>query len=446
MTPNVVVVGLGPGGDDLVTVGAHRALTAGDAPVFLRTRRHPAADAYAGAVTFDDVYDRSSTMDEVYTTIVERLVEAARDTGTVVYGVPGSPLVAERTVQLLLGDDRVHVEVLGALSFLDLAWVRLGVDPIAAGVRVVDGHSFAADAAGQTGPLMVCQCDSALVLSDIKLAVEEWPDTPVVVLQRLGLPDERITEVEWADLDRIVEPDHLTSVYIPELGEPVAAELVRFDELVHALRGGCPWDREQTHHSLQRYLLEECYELLEAIDHLDPDTGAGVDDLCEELGDVLFQVFFHATIAAEAGWFTLADVAANVHDKLRDRHPHVFGNATFTSSADLAADWEARKRDEKSRRSVMDGIPAQLPALLYATKVRKKAAASGYVEPIDDTARSNVASGAVTSDPAVFGDALLGLVELARDAGIDAEDELRRAAQRFVTRFEAREGAANVSD
>ena len=346
MIPTVVIVGLGPGGDDLVTSGTLAAIAAAPA-VFARTERHPAASVLTGATFFDDVYDAADTMDEVYTTIVERLVEAATVTDRVVYAVPGSPLVAERTVQLLLDDARVATEVVPALSFLDLAWTRLGIDPIATGVRVVDGHRFTVDAAGQRGPLLVAQCDSALVLSDVKLSIEEWPSEPVTVIQRLGLPDERIFEVEWADLDRGVEADHLTSIYIPTLEQPVAAELVQFDELVHALRTGCPWDREQTHESLKRYLLEECYELLEAIDGLAADTDESIDALQEELGDVLFQVFFHATIAAESGWFTLADVARTVHDKLRDRHPHVFGSATFESAEALAANWEAQKKTEK---------------------------------------------------------------------------------------------------
>ena len=435
MTATVVIVGLGPGGDDMLTAGTLDAI--GSAPkVFARTRRHPAATALpADTVYFDDVYDVADTMDEVYTTIVARLAAAAAEHRTVTYAVPGSPLVAERTVQLLLDHPDVAVDIVPALSFLDLAWVRLGVDPIAAGVRVVDGHRFGIDAAGQRGPLLVCQCDSALVLSDVKLSIEDWPDEPVTVIQRLGLPDERIFDVSWGDLDRTVEADHLTSLYIPTLDQPVASELVQFDELVHALRAGCPWDRTQTHDSLKRYLLEECYELLEAIDGFDPESGDGADDLCEELGDVLFQVFFHSTIAAESGWFTLADVARTVHDKLYDRHPHVFGGATFESADELAANWEAQKRLEKSRDSVMDGIPAELPALLYALKVQKKAAASEYTEAVPAAVAALDASG---FDAAAVGDLLFGVVGLARAAGIDPEDQLRLASRRFVARFEDR--------
>ncbi len=142
-----------------------------------------------------------------------------------------------------------------------------------------------------------------------------------MVLSRLGLPDESVRTVAWDDLDREVEPDHLTSVFIPVLAAPVAGEVARFAELVRTLRERCPWDREQTHASLTRHLLEETYEVLEAIGALDVEAGEGFEHLEEELGDLLFQVVFHATLAAEEGHFTLADVARGIHDKLVHRHP-----------------------------------------------------------------------------------------------------------------------------
>src|SRR3712207_1004961 len=150
------------------------------------------------------------------------------------------------------------------MSCLDWAWDRLRVDPLAAGVRLVDGRRFAVEAAGSRGPLLVAQCDSRPVLSDIKLAVDSPPpDGVVVVLHHLGLDDESVTEVSWEDLDRTVDADHLTSLFIRELAAPVANEVVRFVELVATLRERCPWDREQTHASLTRHLVEEAYEVLE---------------------------------------------------------------------------------------------------------------------------------------------------------------------------------------
>ncbi|HKY15242.1 MAG TPA: MazG family protein [Microthrixaceae bacterium] len=419
MRARVTVVGLGPGGPDLVTAGTLEALAV-ERPRFVRTRRHPAASILVDAHSFDDVYDRAPTIEAVYAEIVDRVVDAAVATGDVLYAVPGSPVVAERTVELLAGRDEVDLEVVPAMSFLDLAWSRLGVDPIASGVRVVDGHRFAVEAAGERGPLLVCQCDHPEVLSDIKLAVPaeafDEPDASVTVLQRLGLPDEAIFTVSWQDLDRSFEPDHLTSVFVADLASPVAAELVRFADLVTTLREQCPWDRQQTHQSLRPYLTEEAHEVLEAIDHLDPDEPDSIDHLAEELGDLLLQVYFHSTIARQEGWFDLGDVARGVHDKLHARHPHVFGDVTVAGADEVVTNWEAIKAAEKGRESALDGIPAGLPALARAQKVQKRA----------DRAGLGASPAAPRDDAERFADRLLSLVADARAAGIDAEDALRR--------------------
>jgi tetrapyrrole methylase family protein/MazG family protein len=187
----------------------------------------------------------------------------------------------------------------------------------------------------------VGQCDSRAVLSDIKLAAE---GETVTVLQRLGLPDEAVFHVAWPDLDRDVEPDHLTSLYIPSLAAPVAAELVALDEVTRTLRAQCPWDVEQTHQTLKRYVLEEAREVAEAIDSGDPAK------LEEELGDLLYQVYFHATLGAEEGDYTLADIARGIREKLVRRHPHVFGDEHAETIADVAAIWTRVKAEERESR------------------------------------------------------------------------------------------------
>jgi len=420
----VVVVGLGPAGPELLTEAARLAIDRVPER-YVRTTRHPAASAVAGAHSFDDVYERAASLDEVYAEIVDALVEAAVNVGEVLYAVPGSPLVAERTVELLLADDRVDVDVVPGLSFLDLAWTRLAVDPVANGVRVIDGRRFGVEGAGERGPLLVAQCDSKDVLSDIKLAAGENHPSEAVVLQRLGLPDESVRTVAWEDLDREVDADHLTTLYIGSGAPPIAAEVARFAELVRTLRERCPWDREQTHRTLTRHLLEETYEVLEAIENL--DEPGGVEHLEEELGDLLFQVVFHATLAAEEGSFTLADVATGIHDKLVRRHPHVFGNVEAETAGQVMSNWEQIKREEKGRASIMDGIPGDLPSLLYAHKVQRKAASVGVeVDPVGDvTAETDEAVGAL----------LFGVVALARRAGVDPEAALRATTARFRDEF-----------
>jgi XTP/dITP diphosphohydrolase len=187
---------------------------------------------------------------------------------------------------------------------------------------------------------------------------------------------------------------------------------------LHRLRapGGCAWDREQTHASLVQYLTEETYELIEAI-----ESGSR-EELIEELGDVLYQVLFHADIEAEAGSFTLEDVARHMRLKMEARHPHIFGDAVADTADDVVAQWERIKSVEKAHRSsVLDGIPQAMPALALADKVVGRARKAG-----------------VTRDPApipstedALGEHLLGTVVAAQAAGLDAERALRGALRRL---------------
>jgi MazG family protein len=196
---------------------------------------------------------------------------------------------------------------------------------------------------------------------------------------------------------------------------------------VRTLRERCPWDSAQTHETLTRFLLEEAYEVLDAI-HAGDDGGVDYEHLEEELGDLLFQVMLHSAIARERGAFTLADVARGIHDKLYARHPHVFGDVTAGSAEELASEWESMKREEKGRVSVFDGIPASLPALLYAAKVLRKAATLGV-----DVERA----GEVDD----VGAALLAVVAAAQAGDIDPEAALRAAADGVRATAEAVEGS-----
>lgn len=381
--PRITVVGLGPGGPDLLTAGTLE-LIAQHEHRYLRTSRHPAASVLGDAPSFDEIYEQAPSFEAVYGEIVERLVASAIVHGAVLYAVPGSPAVAERTVEALRIDRRVEVEVVAALSFVDLTWVRLGVDPLTERPRIVDGHRFAMNVAGDHGPFLVTQCHSAEILSDIKLAFDDQHPPTVTVLSRLGLADESIIEIAWNDLDRVAA-DHLTSLWIPRLATPLGSAFASIEAVMRALRTGCPWDREQTHDSLAPYVVEEAGELVGAIaalstalaaaDATDPadavnaaDTSArncggnfagnvdaAIDHLADELGDVLFQAVFHACLAAEQGWFTLADVVAGLEAKLVRRHPHVFAPVGSTDgewSADtpeqVKHNWQRIKAMEKA--------------------------------------------------------------------------------------------------
>lgn len=423
---------------------------------FLRTVRHPAAEGLSGVIALDHLYEAADTFAEVYAAIVEELVAAATAHAPepIVYAVPGSPLVAERTVELLRNDPRVDLTVVPGLSFLDLAWQRLGVDPLGAGVRLVDAEQFALQAGVGRGPFLVAQCWSQALLSEIKLSPlcdEDDPVPEVVLLHHLGLEDEQVVRVGWWDLDRALTPDHLTSLYIPELSPRVELpdEMARLADLVATLRARCPWDRVQTHGSLMPHLLEESYEVLDALRELDISTEGEAATtsahLQEELGDLLFQIVFHARLAEESGSFTLAEVARSVHDKLVHRHPHVFGDVTATSADKVIANWEEIKREEKGRSSITEGIPGDLPALLLSTKLQRKALSVGLpgldqvapdfearvaamagrvVDPRNDHAEATAPERSADTER-LIGDVLFEVANVARRLGVDPELALR---------------------
>ena len=450
----IVVVGLGPGDPGLVTAGTLAIIN--DSPVrFLRTIHHPSAHLVPDPSTFDHLYESAPSFDDVYNQIVDTLVAAAQEHGEVLYVVPGSPLILERSVAHLLARSDIDVVVHPAVSFLDSAWRALRIDPVETGVRLVDGHVFAEAAAGITGPMLVAHTHANWVLSDIKLTVDDpSPDTEVVLLHHLGLPDEQIVRTTWFEMDRTLDADHLTSLYIPHLSTPVAAEMAQFHELARTLRNECPWDMEQTHASLVRYLIEETYEVVDAISRLDANDPSTDIDFIEELGDLLYQVEFHAAIAEEQGRFTMADVARTVHDKLVSRHPHVFGDVSVSSSQDVESNWEEIKRAEKPERTgPFDGVVAAAPALSFATKVQQRASRIGFdwadadgpmkkvIEELEE-----VREAALGSDPestmAEVGDLLFAVVNVARHLDIDPESALRSAVLKFRNRVDAVSGLA----
>lgn len=223
------------------------------------------------------------------------------------------------------------------------------------------------------------------------------------------------------------------------------AEIVRVMDRLRG-EGGCPWDREQDARSLRPFLVEETYELLEAL-----DSGRD-EDARAELGDVLFQVVFHARLAQERGAYDLGDVGRGIASKLVARHPHVFGDAKVTSAAEVLVNWEEHKKKNEGRRSVLDGVPRALPSLSRAQRVQEKAARVGFdwrneegpLAKIDEELREvrerldrRDAAGVASE----LGDLLFSVVNAARHLGVNAEDALREATAKFERRFRDVESA-----
>ncbi len=278
----------------------------------------------------------------------------------------------------------------------------------------------------------------------MKLAVEEPAEGQrAVILHHLGMADEVVEDVPWEEIDRAAEADHLTSLFVPALSPPVASEIMELVETIASLRRLCPWDREQTHASLVRHLLEETYEAMEAIEALGdaPESAAAevVAHAEEELGDLLCQVVFHSVLAREEGLFDLSDVARSNREKLVTRHPHVFGDVRADDAGTVVRNWELIKEGTRPGAGLLDGIPAAMPALARVAKVERKLSSVGL-------GWSETGSGDSRPPPAedeqTAGDHLLALARELSHNGIDAESALRHSLDRLAERVREVEEAA----
>lgn len=448
----LIVVGLGAGRKGLMTEETKKLLTE-EACVRLRTAKHPTVEELKKEgytfESFDYVYEQKDTFEEVYDTIVEACLSLAEETGRLIYAVPGSPLVAEKTVQLLRerAEGRsVKLTILPAMSFLEVLYVRLGVDPIN-GLTILDGDDIGKIAFDNTVALVVTQVYDRAVASEVKLALMEQYDDeqPITFVRNLGLDDEEVREIPLYELDRQPNIDHLTSIYVPRR-EPreQTFDMTPLTDVMQTLRspGGCPWDIEQTHESLRRYMIEEVYEVIEAIENEDAPL------LCEELGDLLLQIVFHARVAEECGRFSMQDVIDGVTAKMIRRHPHVFGDISVSDAGEVLVNWDAIKAQEKAgqRKGALDGVSPGLPALMAAFKLQKKASKVGFDweeakevwekvrEELGELAEAS-AEGDQTAIEEEFGDVLFSLVNLSRFLHIEPETSLTAANHKFRRRF-----------
>ncbi len=449
--PVVHVLGLGPGPLGLITLETLQQLE-GAEEVLVRTSRHPCVEELRTRGVrmrfMDRHYEKGGFLGEVYVAIAREVAEEARGKGEAYYAVPGFALFAERTVQLLLAEE-VEVRVHGAVSFFDAVLAALGVDAVE-GLLLLDADRLLEGGYGMLDPrvaTLLAQVDSRLKASEVKLALLEAypPSHPVRVVGAAGTADERVEDVPLEELDRGERFDHLTTVFLPSLDDAEIFDFQRLLDIIACLRGpdGCPWDREQTHESLSRHMVEEAHEAVDAIHHRD------WEHLSEELGDLLLQVVLQAQIAREEEVFDARDSLRSIITKLVRRHPHVFGEVKLETPEEVIARWERIKAEERGEPSVLDGLAGGLPALLYAFKLQTRAARVGFdweeaeevlpkleeeLREIEDALRGG--GGDLEGE---LGDMLFTLVNICRHYKVDPEIALRRSSRKFETRFRAME-------
>ncbi|HEX7974122.1 MAG TPA: MazG family protein, partial [Anaerolineales bacterium] len=384
-TRGITLLGLGPGNPGLLTRQAWEVLQT-SSEIYLRTRQHPLVASFPASLqihSFDSLYDHNETFEGVYQQIVEQVLALGRRPQGVIYAVPGHPLVAEATSPEIARRARLEglpVRVVEGLSFLEPAFTALGIDPFPH-IALVDALELAVahmPPFPPNVPAIIAQLHSQAVASDVKLTLTAvYPDVhPVRLVHAAGTAQELVEALPLYEIDRSPHIGLLTALYLPPLPKETSFEA--FQEIIAHLRApnGCPWDREQTHQSLRPDLLEETYEVLDALDRDDPQA------MQEEFGDLLLNILLQAQIAAEDGEFSMADVLSGIHTKIVYRHPHVFGDTQIKDAQGVLQNWERLKAAEraangKAEASLLDGIARALPALVQAEQIQKRAARVG---------------------------------------------------------------------
>jgi tetrapyrrole methylase family protein/MazG family protein len=454
----ITLLGLGPGSPHLLTRQAWLTLQeAGE--VYLRTRQHPAVAGFPPGLelhSFDDLYTGANTFEDVYAKIVEKVLELGRRPQGVIYAVPGHPFVAEATAPEIARRARqegLALHIVEGLSFLEPLVSALGIDPFpqAALIDALELGELHMPPFPTSVPAIVAQIYSPQVASDVKLTLTTlYPDEhPVTLVHAAGTDHPIVEELPLHQIDRSQHIGLMTALYLPPLGRETGFEA--FLEVIAHLRApnGCPWDREQTLHSLRPSLLEETYEVLAAIDEDDAPA------LREELGDLMLLILMLTQIASEEGDFDIGGVLAGIHTKIVRRHPHVFGELAVNGTQDVLQNWEKLKAQErlangKSEASLLDGIGKTLPALVQAEQYQQRANHVGFdwteIEGVWRKVQEELGEVRSAADAdaraAEIGDLLFSVVNLARWYQVDSESALREANLRFRRRFVAIEQAA----
>lgn len=457
---SIVIVGLGPGPQGMLTGQAIEALR-GCQACYVQTAQHPAARQVDSlGIKFeamDELYRSAKDFDALNEAVAQKLVDQGAG-ARVAFAVTGEASQGQSAVGAVLrraGERGVKTTVIPGVGMAAAAMAAAGVCCDGG----VETHY------GRVEPLradcnkaqVVCEVDSQLKAGEVKIDLMElYPETWQVALVRA---DEGALYPAWCalyELDRQRGFDATSCVVVPPLpfGQRTRYLYADLQEIVRILRApdGCPWDREQTHFSLKSAMLEEACEAIAAVDEGDSEH------LCEELGDVLLQAAMHAEIAQEEMVFSSIDMVSGICEKLIRRHPHVFGSVTVSGTGEVLKNWEAIKSTEKGhepKEGLLCGVGDGLPALMRAQKLQKKAKSVGFdwekaapaVEKVQEESQEllqALSEGAERTEEEA-GDLLFSAVNAVRLCGVHAETALMGACEKFVRRFGAMERLAGQS-
>ena len=449
----IYIIGLGPGSIESLTLGAVKRIKSGDKN-YLRTENHPTVQYFKDEnipyETYDYLYDREEDFNKVYGNIVKDLLEEYEKGSTINYFVPGNPLVAEKTVEILLGQN-LNIEIVSGMSFIEPMIELVGRDPIN-GLKIVDGAVFSDLMVDINVDMIITQVYNHRILSEVKIILSEiyGDEYEIYLIHAAGVEsEEKKNLIPIYELDRSEDIGPLTSIYIPKI-EKIDKKVFDFNDLLcimNILRSenGCPWDIEQTHESIRQSVIEEAYELVDAIDRND------IEGLIEELGDLLLQVIFHSQIAFDEGEFNLYEVTSTLANKLIYRHPHIFSEIKLEKSEEVVYNWDMLKYAKRNISNFTDKLKdiKGLPALMTSFKIQEKAAGIGFdwediQGPLDKVkeeyqevveAMEEFGGGAERTEEEL-GDLLFAVVNLSRFLDVNPEIALNRTIKKFIKRFE----------
>lgn len=452
MKPTITVVSLGPGDAKLLTLQTAEALKKSRC-LILRTARHRTADWLreegVSFSDFDALYDEYEDFDALHAEMARRLWLSAADKAVTFAVIDAQTDGAVRALRASCPEDG-KVTILPGVTMADscLALLPEQFDHNGS-LRVLPAMDAITAAADPATPLMITEIFDRVLASELKLHLTDLygDELEVVLYPSSAKINRKPLVIPLMELDRQRTYDHTVCLYIPAV-DLQQRDRYCFDDLLrvmHLLRQKCPWDGEQTHESLRKYLIEEAYEAVGAIDEDD------MDHLADELGDVLLQIAFHADIAQEFGEFSISDVTSTIVRKLLYRHAHIFGDVHCDTAEEVTQSWEKLKKLEKgltTQASVLADVSQGLPALMRAAKVQKKAAQVGFDwdDPIGALPKIHEEADEVLEELQAgrnpgeeLGDLLFSCVNVARLAGQEPELLLKAATEKFIRRFTAME-------